>query len=96
MDDKIQTLNPDPNKKGVRIDRRKYETMRTAILAALDEREPQGFYELLRSVEPWLRDRFKGSIGWYYTSVKLDLEARGEIERIPGTSPQLLRRAKRP
>lgn len=35
VDDKIQTLHPGPGKKGVRIARDKYETMRTAILAAL-------------------------------------------------------------
>jgi hypothetical protein len=93
--EKIQTLNPDPGKKGVRIDRAKYDTMREAILAALAEREPQTFYELLHSIEPGLQGRFEGSIGWYYTSVKLDLEARGEIARIAGTSPQQIRRTGR-
>jgi hypothetical protein len=33
-----------------------------------------------------------GSIGWYTTCVKLDLEARGVIERIQGVSPQRLRK----
>lgn len=95
MNDKVQTLNPDPGKKGVRIDRDKYDAIRAAILAALEEREPQGFYELLHSIEPGLQGRFEGSIGWYYTTVKLDLEARGEVERIPGTSPQQIRRVAR-
>ena len=35
--------------------------------------------------------RFDGSISWYVTTVKLDLEARHVVERIPGTSPQQLR-----
>ncbi len=35
-----------------------------------------------------------GSIGWYTTTVKLDLEARGLIERIEGSKPQRLRRVK--
>ncbi len=34
---------------------------------------------------------FEGSVGWYATTVKLDLEARGLIERMPGESPQVLR-----
>ena len=95
MDERIQTLHPDPNKKGVNISRAKYEQMRSAVLAALEQQEPQTFYGLLGSVEELLGGSFEGSTGWYYTSVKLDLEARGEIERIPGTSPQQIRRRKR-
>jgi len=34
---------------------------------------------------------FRGSIGWYTPKVKLDLEARGPIERIPDKKPQHLR-----
>ena len=33
-----------------------------------------------------------GSVSWYTTTVKLELEVRGEIERIPGSRPQRLRR----
>jgi hypothetical protein len=33
-----------------------------------------------------------GSVSWYTTTVKLDLEVRGEIERIAGSKPQRLRR----
>jgi hypothetical protein len=94
MDERFQTLNPDPNKKGPRISRAKYDTMRAAILAALEQREPQTFYGLLDSVEKELATSFEGSVGWYYTTVKLDLEARGEIERIPGSSPQQIRRTR--
>ena len=35
------------------------------------------------------------SIGWYATTVKLDLEARGLIERVPEAKPQRLRRTDR-
>jgi hypothetical protein len=95
VEDRIQTQHPDPDKKGVRISRTKYDAIRAAILAALAEREPEVFYELLSSVEKRLGDSFEGSIGWYYTTVKLDLEARREIERIAGTSPQQLRRTRK-
>ena len=36
----------------------------------------------------------KGSASWYTTVVKLDLEARKLIERIPGETPQRVRRLK--
>ena len=35
----------------------------------------------------------EGSISWYVTTVKLDLEARGLIERVPRSRPQRLRMA---
>ena len=38
-----------------------------------------------------LKNKFSGSIPWYVVSVKLDLEARGILERIPKTSPHRLR-----
>jgi len=34
---------------------------------------------------------FDGKVVWYVVSVKLDLEARGTIERVPKTSPHELR-----
>ena len=33
-----------------------------------------------------------GSLGWYVTTVKLELEVRGEIERVADIHPQHLRR----
>lgn len=49
------------------------------------------FKALMEDVEAKLAGRFEGSIPWYVTTVKLDLEARGEIERIRQSSPQRLR-----
>ena len=46
---------------------------------------------LITSVKDILGDTFDGSISWYVTTVKLDLEAKGMIERIPKVSPQQLR-----
>jgi hypothetical protein len=40
-----------------------------------------------------LGDDWDGSVGWYVTAVKLDLEARNEIHRLPGVSPQRVRLA---
>jgi len=42
-------------------------------------------------VNDYLRERFEGSVSWYFTTVKLDLEARGILERVPGERPQRIR-----
>ena len=36
-----------------------------------------------------------GSVSWYTTTVKLALEVRGEIKRVPGSKPQQLERAEK-
>ena len=46
---------------------------------------------LTASIGQQLDGNFDGSIGWYVTTVKLDLEARGVIERVPNVTPQQLR-----
>lgn len=79
MSEKILTLHPE-GLKGVNIDRAKYDQMRGTILNSLTASNPSTFKELRKSVEQALDGKFDGSIGWYYTTVKLDLEARGEIK----------------
>jgi hypothetical protein len=88
--------NPDPAKHGTRIPRWKYDLVRDAIFRGLKSR-PDGFpfRDLPTYVGKCLtRDDVLrlGSVSWHTTVVKLDLEARREIERIPGSRPQLLRR----
>ena len=91
MSDKIMTLHPDPDKTGVNIDKAKYEAVKEAILAVVAEETETPFKTLADKVAEKLGDSFTGSFGWYTTTVKLDLEARGTIERIPGKSPQMIR-----
>ncbi len=95
MEEKILTLHPE-NKKGVNISRKKYDQMVAFILNALTEVEHKSFSDLLDQAVEELTGKFERSIPWYFTSVKLDLEARGIIVRIPKTSPHLLRLAKKP
>ena len=90
MVEKIMTQHPQ-GKQGVNIDKTKYDAVREAILSILDERGTITFADLPDAVGARLTD-FEGSIGWYVTTVKLDLEARDEIERLPNVSPQQLRR----
>ena len=84
------TLHP-AGKTGVNIDKWKYDMVRGAILDILQDHETYLFKNLSDEVAHRLGDRFEGSFGWYTTSVKLDLEARGEIERLPKKSPQQIR-----
>ena len=94
MSEKIMTLHPQ-GKQGVNIDLGKYTTMKEAILAAISEHGTITFKGLNEAVGAALDGNFDGSIGWYLTTVKLDLEARGVIERLPKASPQQIRRAQR-
>lgn len=89
MAEKIMTLHP-AGKAGVNIDKRKYDTVRTAILRSLRHHGVMTFDELVEDVRSKLEGTFAGSISWYVTTVKLDLEARGEVARVPKSRPQRL------
>ena len=93
MDEKFITKHPQ-GKSGVNISKAKYETIKTAIVDTLQENEPMSFSALTEQANQEIGGKFEGSISWYVTTVKLDLEARGVIERIPNSSPQQLRLAR--
>jgi hypothetical protein len=85
------TLHPDPGKQGVRIERAKYDLVAQAIQKAIRQQGEITFEGLTRAVGEALQGRMEGSISWYVTTVKLDLEARGIIARVPNATPQRLR-----
>ncbi len=76
MSDKIQTLHPD-GKQGVRIDKNKYDIIKHAVIQS----EPLSFTAIPKFVKKELSTTFERSINWYTVTVKLDMEARGEIVR---------------
>ncbi len=93
--DRIEVLNPNTGRPDRTIAADRYTNMKKAILKVVPRRKAGvPFAELSTRVAPLLDPNvFEGaSIGWYTTTVKLDLEARGLIERIPGVKPQHLRR----
>ncbi len=90
MEEKIITLHPQ-GKKGVNINKEKYDLIKQSIVNTLREQGVMTFYGLHDAVSQELTGRFEGSIGWYYVTVKLDLEARKIIERIPKSKPQQIR-----
>jgi hypothetical protein len=94
--ERIEAIHPDPGKHGVRIERWKYDAVKKAILQVLPKGEPGlPFKELAGQVRDALSPEELaelGSVSWYTTTVKLDLEARGEVARVKGAKPQRLLR----
>ena len=89
-EEKILTLHPQ-GKKGVNISLAKYNVVKEAILYFIKKENEISFGDLSDLVIEKLQPTFDGKVIWYVVSVKLDLEARGIIERIPKTSPHRLR-----
>ncbi len=89
-DELFLMVQPESQRLTDRIDRSKYEAVHAAILENLREYGSMTFTQLGALVEEQLQARFSGSVTWYYTTVKLDMEAHGEIRRVPNSRPQLL------
>ena len=89
-EEKITTLHPQ-GKQGVNISKSKYEQIKKAIVEELQQKQAMTYKDLDITLNKKLKKNFDGSISWYTVTVKLDLEARGIIERIPGSSPHQIR-----
>ena len=88
-EEKIMTLHP-AGKSGVHILKRRYDVIRDYILKTIEQTGEISYQDLSDRAEEEIKN-FDGKIKWYIVSVKLDLEARQIIERIPKTSPHRLR-----
>ncbi len=93
MEEKIMTLHP-AGKKGVNILKRRYDQMAETLLGIVRQHGEISYTEMNDIAEKELDGKFDGKIPWYVVTVKLDLEARGILERIPKTSPHKLRISK--
>ena len=87
---KILTLHPQ-GKKGVNIHKSIYETIKTFLIKTIEAQHEITYKALNKKAIEELSKTFDGKVGWYVVTVKLDLEARGIIERIPKTSPHKVR-----
>ncbi len=92
-EEKILTLHPE-GKTGVNILKRRYDVIKDFIVETLSEHHEISFEELTDLAVEKLTETFDGKVLWYVVTVKLDLEARGLIERVPKASPQKLRMVK--
>jgi len=89
-DERILTKHP-AGKRGVNILKSKYDFISKNMLKLIKKHKAIAWSDLAEIMEETLSDKFDGKIIWYVVSVKLDLEARGIIERISKTSPHQLR-----
>ena len=92
--EKILCKNPEEGKQGTHIEKWKYEAVSKAILKVVPKQgEGVLFKDLTQLVKETLAENIQktlGSISWYTTTVKLDLEARGKLKRVPDSKPQRL------
>ena len=97
-DARVVCHTPTPGKKPTRIHRWKYDLLRGIILDILaDSADGVQFRSLPSLIEKRLSPEQRaslGSVSWYTTTVKLDMEVKGDIERVPRVTPQLLRLVK--
>ncbi|MCY3637753.1 MAG: hypothetical protein OXG80_01515 [Chloroflexi bacterium] len=98
-DSRVVCHTPTPGKKPTRIHKWKYDLLRGIILDILDSSaDGVEFRSLPSFIDACLNPEQRanlGSVGWYTTTVKLDMEVQGDIERIPNASPQRLRLVER-
>jgi hypothetical protein len=89
-EEKFLAMHPDPNKKGVNISKEKYDIIRDEIISSL-RRSELSHTQINNLIKSRLKKKFSGSVSWYVETVKLDLEARGEIERNMMVKPPIYR-----
>ena len=89
-EEKILTLHPH-GKKGVNILKRRYDIISNFITNTVEQFGEISFEDLTDLAVEKLASKFDGKVVWYMVTVKLDLETRKIIERVPKTSPHKLR-----
>lgn len=90
MTTRIQLKHPQ-GKNAVSMDRVKYDSLKKALLHHLMKEGDSSQGEICQTVTKDFKKnktKFEGSIPWHLEWVKLDLEAKGSIARVPKTSPQ--------
>lgn len=90
---RVECRTPTPGRTGVKhIPAWKFDLLRGIILDLLAT-EPRRFTDLAdlvgQKIDPETRRKL-GSVGWHVTTVKLELEVRGDIRRQPKVAPQML------
>ena len=76
-------------KSGANVTPEKYYVIREAMLEILPtEGDGLTLDEMVKLIEPMVqKDLFPNGVTWYTVTVKLDLEAKGLVKRLPNTKP---------
>lgn len=97
-DERVLCRTPTPGKRPTKIARWKFAAVRKALLKVVPRRGAGvEARELPKRMLPYLtaaQRRALGSASWYAVTVKLELEVRGELVRVPGAKPQRVLRGK--
>ena len=94
--DKTACRTPSSGKDGVtNIPSWKYEVVKHAILKAMTSQngDAVSFNNLRSLAKAHIPDETLGKLGswgWHFTTVKLNMEVEGQIERVKDSSPQQL------
>jgi hypothetical protein len=95
----FDALRPDGLDGGWTMDERIWELMRRHVLDTIDEHADDEGTVPLKLVVDLAQERYathelfpRGRVRNYCTFTKVDLEARCEVERVPRSSPQRIRR----
>jgi hypothetical protein len=99
VEDRVPILERDGRPTGWTMNARQYRLLREHVLTSLDALARPDGTVLLKDVVAAAQDRFGdhelfpgGRLTNYVRYTKVDLEGRGEVERVPGSSPQRIRR----
>ena len=90
MTDRTPCRTPE-GKSATNIPTWKFDACHAALLGALAD-GPMPARELVQAAGARLSDADRaalGSLGWHMTTVRLELEVRGEIARLPGAPVRL-------
>jgi hypothetical protein len=94
----VELLNANTGRAAGRLPKRRYDAMRSALLKAIPRTKSGVAYKDLNArVIPLLPKWWQPegwSVSWHVATVKLDLQARGMIENVPGARPMHVRRVK--
>ena len=89
MEQRIQLRHP-AGKKAISMDKEKYSIIEKSLLKCLKGKASLTHKEILKLITEDLKKnkiKFAGSIEWNMEWVKLDLESRKKIMRMPNTTP---------
>ncbi|HSQ56029.1 MAG TPA: hypothetical protein VLM40_09800, partial [Gemmata sp.] len=94
----VECRTPTPGKSATRIEKWKFDAIRSAIRAVVPSSGDGVLFSQLPELAKKKMDANElkrlGSLMWYVTVVKLELEVRGELRRVPDVSPQRLLRVR--